>query len=96
MIDAIFVQAPEYQDYINKKEEISNESVVLVEEVGMEKFIAKGKEYNFIPSNGTTNTILTQTENGPAWKFAFWTGTASQYENLPKKDQNTFYFILED
>ena len=68
-INTTFVFAPEYDSYVDEKEKIDLESVVIVEESGKEKFITQGKEYNFIPSGGKEGQVLTYAENGEVeWK----------------------------
>lgn len=66
MIDNTFIQSPEYQDYLDNKEEISKESVVFVED--KERLITQGKEYQFVPSGGESGQVLQHTENGPEWQ----------------------------
>lgn len=66
MIDDTFIQAPEYQDYADNREQISPESIVFVED--KEKLITQEKEYQFVPSGGEEGQILYKTENGVEWR----------------------------
>lgn len=68
MIENTFIQSPEYQDYLDNKEQISEESIIFVEEEGKEKLIEHGKEFNFVPSGGESGQVLQHTENGIEWK----------------------------
>lgn len=67
MIDTTFIQSSEYQDYLNHIEQISEESIVFVEEEGKERLIEHGKEFNFVPSGGKEGQSLYTTENGVEW-----------------------------
>lgn len=49
MIEDRFIKSPEYQDYLDNKDQISDESLVFVED--KERLITQGKEYQFVPSN---------------------------------------------
>lgn len=64
MIYDSFVEAPEYEDYDGHKESISTDSIVFVKETGREKLITRGKEFDFVPSNGKLGQVLTRNEEG--------------------------------
>lgn len=66
-IDTTFAQAPTYETYEDNKSNINPETVVFVEESGMEKLITQEKEYDFVPSGGSNGQVLMKTENGLGW-----------------------------
>lgn len=67
-INTTFVYASEYEDYVNSKDNISPESVVIIDEKGKEKLITQRKEFNFIPSDGKDGYFLQyDKENGTKW-----------------------------
>lgn len=56
MIENILLHALEYEDYLDNKENISNDSLVFVED--KDKLITQKHEYQFVPSDSKNNQIL--------------------------------------
>ena len=61
MIEKMLIHAPEYEDYLENKENISKNSLVFVED--RDKLITQEYEYQFVPSDRQNNQVLTS-KNG--------------------------------
>lgn len=66
MIKDRFIKSPEYQDYLDNKDQISEESLVFVED--KERLITQEHEYQFVPNNGNPGQALVRTEDGVEFK----------------------------
>ena len=57
--------------------------------------VATSGSYNDLSNKPTIPTVPSNLVTGSSNSYIIWTGTQSQFDNLPTKDNNTLYFIKE-
>lgn len=67
MTNELFIQSPTKALYEKNKQDIHEDAIVFIEELGEESIIAKGKTYQAVPSNGEEGQVLTTEDNKVKW-----------------------------